>query len=704
MDIKLAYSHSTDDELYLNQLHSFLLKRSSLLLDFDIWDEQFILSNINKKIVEIGARSPISFQSLPEIAKAKLKVYWVNLLEDEQNNSRSIIERRRAPMRFLNEQCENIFGHFKVTCIADIEHPEFPNNGFENATSQKSHNKPLLNFFMNWSSENRRDNVQLNYTQSNIKNNKVSEKKYKSPRITVLGDLHKKIVIQREQFRPLEKRNIIKLRHLYSTNETRFKENKKLYNSYLNFYRYPKWMRKATRLHVLEKINLGELAPSTLMGYYQRFLVFRDFLYEKYDSPAPELITSSLVEDEYIAWGNNRQLKGKNWYTDTVATLLTASRLLPDEWPKLSLSPRSANKINNVHYKKGLGRIGYNQEGAGRSYSKRIIDEIASHLNEAAEPISLVYAIILSTGMRAEDGHAVLFDCLSDDPNDNNFMLLNFWQNKVNKWNTKPLLKEKPEHAFLIKLIQTHQKTIIHKYDKPTKQLFPSFKGQTEYYLDQSWTRHELKKLCVKHNILNDDGKPLDFSWHPLRHTKGTSMAEEGHDILTIMMELGHTSPDMATVYVNKRLSLKKKALMEKGNGYFYTIEGQVDDKVGELLLKKNDLVATRVCGGACTLPNQLGDWCAHANACFTCKYFRADDKDIDYFKVEMQSIIAVIEEQENEILTHEKSGRKRMTEIVQRRTTKNKNTVKKLNNIIEAIEIKGQYQGTQSQQIKLDL
>ena len=61
-------------------------------------------------------------------------------------------------------------------------------------------------------------------------------------------------------------------------------------------------------------------------------------------------------------------------------------------------------------------------------------------------------------------------------------------------------------------------------------------------------------------------GKCSAFSWHALRHTKGTRMAAEGHDILSIMMELGHSSPDMATVYVNNRLELRKKALMEKGS------------------------------------------------------------------------------------------------------------------------------------------
>ena len=55
-------------------------------------------------------------------------------------------------------------------------------------------------------------------------------------------------------------------------------------------------------------------------------------------------------------------------------------------------------------------------------------------------------------------------------------------------------------------------------------------------------------------------------------------MAADGHDVLTIMMELGHTSPDMATVYVNNRLELKKTRSFDKGSGRFFTIEGEVDE------------------------------------------------------------------------------------------------------------------------------
>jgi hypothetical protein len=48
----------------------------------------------------------------------------------------------------------------------------------------------------------------------------------------------------------------------------------------------------------------------------------------------------------------------------------------------------------------------------------------------------------------------------------------------------------------------------------------------------------------------------------PLRHHRGTQMAADGHDILSIMFELGHASPDMASMYVNKRLDQKNALLL----------------------------------------------------------------------------------------------------------------------------------------------
>ena len=283
-------------------------------------------------------------------------------------------------------------------------------------------------------------------------------------------------------------------------------------------------------------------------------------------------------------------------------------------------------------------------------------------------------------------------------------MLLTFWQNKVRKWNDKPLHKQNPAHAEIINIIELQRERILKENGRPTKYLFPTFSGAQESFLDPSYSMKQIKLQCVKQGILADDGAALSFSWHPLRHTKGTSLAEEGHDILSIMMELGHTSPDMATVYINNRLELKKKALLEHGGGRFYTIEGQVDERMSTLMVRKDQISATRVCGGACVMPAQIGDWCEHANACYTCKQYRADAKDVGFFKVERSAIIKLIEEQEHEVETLEEHGRTRMSEITTRRLKKNIEIVKNLETIIAAIEADGAYAGTEQKFKQLSL
>jgi hypothetical protein len=65
---------------------------------------------------------------------------------------------------------------------------------------------------------------------------------------------------------------------------------------------------------------------------------------------------------------------------------------------------------------------------------------MVAKLDELPAPIPAIFMIGITTGARAEDLHALLFDCLRPDPHDKRFMLFTFWQNKVSRWNTKPLL------------------------------------------------------------------------------------------------------------------------------------------------------------------------------------------------------------------------------------------------------------------------
>ncbi len=534
-----------------------------------------------------------------------------------------------------------------------------------------------------------------------IKDDKLVKKKYLSPSTNIVGDLHKQIIINKEQFKPLQKRNIIFYNSLYSEETTRSKDRQRTADSYLNFYRYPVWIRDAMRTHLLDKIEYNELAPSTLIGYFGGFINLVRFLYTKFDHPLPQYITSQLIEDDFIHWGNENKLSGKNWFTNSVALLNSASKAYPDIWPAISVSQRITKKIKKTHYKLGLGRMEYHQECVGRSIPENVLSKLVNCSSQLPDPLSAVFTLALAIGSRSEDSHAILFDCLTEDPYDDKFMLLLFWQNKVNKWNTKPLLKTDPMHKRLIETIQDQQKLVKKTHNKATKYLFPTFNGESESFIIPSWSREEIRKLIVKNNILDSAGNLYKFGWHQLRHHRGTEMAEQGHDIVTIMMELGHTAPDMAANYINKRLQLKKKALMEKGGGRFYTIEGEVDDKIGDLLIRKEQLAATRVCGGACALPGQISTWCHHANACFTCKHFRADEKDVSYFQSERIQLLDLVGEQGNEFNEQLNQGHKRMADIVMKRQSKNKETIKSLDNIIQAIDGKGSYKGRDEKVLK---
>ena len=509
----------------------------------------------------------------------------------------------------------------------------------------------------------------------------------------LFGDIHRFAIINRAQMAPMHDRDIILLNDLYSEEDTRFRDRQRRSDTYINFLNFEPWLRPLMRGFLLDKVAHGEFAPRTVIAMRSRLRLFAQFLHE--ESVAGPAKINELTMERYLAWGNARNAAGKNWYTDIVQLMRAAPVLLPGEWPRIALDKRAARRIR---YKQApddpRNRLYASREGANRAAPPEALAAMMARLDELPAPIPVIFMIGITTGARAEDLHALLFDCLRPDPHDKRFMLFTFWQNKVSRWNTKPLLATDPAHRAMIELIEAQQDRVRQRYGRATKYLFPVFYGKRESFLGYNWTLQELRMLCLRHGIVDGEGKPFDFSWHPLRHHRGTQMAAEGHDILSIMFELGHASPDMASMYVNKRLDLKKNALLRKGGGQFFTIAGKVDEAVGDLLLRKETMLATRVCGGACTLPGQLGEWCEHAHACLTCRFFRADGGDVEHFRCERAGLYAAIEGLEQEAQNYEEGGQTRMADITRKRLQRNKDAVHNTDTIIRSIEEHGLYKG----------
>ena len=53
-------------------------------------------------------------------------------------------------------------------------------------------------------------------------------------------------------------------------------------------------------------------------------------------------------------------------------------------------------------------------------------------------------------------------------------MLLTCWQNKVRRYNTKPLAKEDNVHGYLIAIIEEQRERVVRQHGKATKYLFPT--------------------------------------------------------------------------------------------------------------------------------------------------------------------------------------------------------------------------------------
>jgi integrase len=460
------------------------------------------------------------------------------------------------------------------------------------------HNRDLVERYAAWRQVELPGRA-VTQTRTWVSRSKVSSKEYADGPVAMIGEVHRWLVVNKEQMAaPLERRNIVVMRDVFSESTTRLTARQKRHDSTINFYKFPAWMRDAARSYVLEKIDRGECGPATADGVLATLGHLRDFMCTTFESPDPRKLTRTLIEDDYIAWGKGRGLRGRNWFDDVVAFLVAAARHYPGRWPMLGVDKRAVRKLSRQMTYPSEHLLERSVDVRSRAMPARVVDAIASRLSELPSPCPLLFLLAITVGARAEDLHALLFDAIRPDPDDDRFEVLHFWQNKVSRWNTKPLLKSDPLHAQLLTAVERQREAIVMRHGSPTKYLFPIFHGTMEGFCTQHWSVEQFRRLCVDSDIRGDNDEVYRFGWHALRHYRGTQMAQQGHDILAIMLELGHVSPDMAMTYVNRRLDLKKKALLEKGGGRFVTIAGDVDSHVGELLLKKDAMVATRVAGG----------------------------------------------------------------------------------------------------------
>lgn len=104
--------------------------------------------------------------------------------------------------------------------------------------------------------------------------------------------------------------------------------------------------------------------------------------------------------------------------------------------------------------------------------------------------------------------------------------------------------------------------------------------------------------------------------------------------------------------------------------------------------------MATRVCGGACRLPGQLGERCKHAHSCPTCRRVRTDGDDLEHSRCERAGLYVAIVGLEQEARNYEEGDQPRIADITRKRLQRSKNAVHNTDTIIRSIEERGLYKG----------
>lgn len=148
-----------------------------------------------------------------------------------------------------------------------------------------------------------------------------------------------------------------------------------------------------------------------------------------------------------------------------------------------STSARHGASATSRHRTIRRNRLYASREGANRVAPPEALAAMVAKLDELPAPIPAIFMIGITTGARAEDLMPWLFDCLRPDPHDQRFMLFTFWQNKVSRWNTKPLLLTDPAHQAMIELIEAQRDRVRRRHGRATKYLFPVFYGKRESFL-----------------------------------------------------------------------------------------------------------------------------------------------------------------------------------------------------------------------------
>lgn len=293
-------------------------------------------------------------------------------------------------------------------------------------------------------------------------------------------------------------------------------------------------------------------------------------------------------------------------------------------------------------------------------YDENELRRLNEHLDKLPVQIARMVFVIENIGMRISELCILKVDCIQKDTKDEYF--LKYYQPKTDSWNRVPINIE------IAEVIKESIKDNKEKFGNDIEYVFLQNK---ETPISSETFSYHLNKVSYENNILDREGKILRIKSHTFRGTVATKYANLGMSTNIIRMLLGQRSTGAIKHYVEIHDVTVLDAMKDILNYQDAMINniGKIDNMEP---INKEDKCLIPLPNGHCGKPISEGK-CSHANACYSCRMFKANPKHLDLYKFHLK------EAQQN-IKIAEINGFERILQV-------NKELESNLLKIIEKIE-----------------
>lgn len=295
-----------------------------------------------------------------------------------------------------------------------------------------------------------------------------------------------------------------------------------------------------------------------------------------------------------------------------------------------------------------------------RFFTDEELKQINENMKELPIQISRMLFVIENVGMRISDLCALKKDCLSTDTKGE--YLIRYFQVKSKRYNQVPISVEVAE------VIKESIKSSELEFGVNIKYVFSQSKDNP---VSTETFSYHLNQLTYKYNILDRKGDILRIESHAFRGTVATQYANLGLSINIIRMLLGQKSTGAIKHYVQMHevtIVDAMKEIIDNQNNLIENI-GKVDNME---FIYEEDKNLTPLPNGVCGKPISEGK-CTHANACYSCRMFKANKNHLELYKYHLK-------EAKNNIEIAEINGFERILQV-------NKELEENLTKIIKKIE-----------------